>query len=305
MIMADKTGIEWTGSTWTPFRARNLENGKRGWHCEKVSAGCDNCYAAALNKRYGTGLPFKPGHRKDIEIFLDENMLLQPLKWKKPRKIFVCSTTDLFADFHTDEMIDRVFAVVALCPQHTFQVLTKRSKRMRDYILADRCDLINGEAAQFSHWDAMPQLDEGPLKNLWLGVSAEDQATADERIPDLLETPAAVRFVSAEPLLSEIDFSQHFYGREKCCADCPRDSDCDCAYLPKHMLGEEPYVSWVICGGESGPGYRPMEIEWAESVRQQCQNTSTPFFFKQDSGARSGMRGNASDDLWSCKEFPS
>src|SRR5579863_1317613 len=114
--MADHSKIEWTDATWNPLRARDA-TGKIGWHCEKVSEACHFCYAEGFNKRLGTGLEYKPGHRDALEIFLDEKMLTTPLRWKKPRMIFVCSMTDLFADFVTDEMIDRVFAVMALAPQ--------------------------------------------------------------------------------------------------------------------------------------------------------------------------------------------
>lgn len=136
--MADNSAIEWTDATWNPVRARNLETGKVGWHCEHATTGCEFCYAEGFNKRLGTGLAFKPGHRADIEIFLDEAMLTQPLRWKKPRRIFVGSMTDLFADFVPDEFIDRMFAVMALAPQHTFQLLTKRAARMREYLTLPR-----------------------------------------------------------------------------------------------------------------------------------------------------------------------
>src|SRR5258708_16196189 len=126
--MADRSAIEWTDATWTPIRART---DNVGWHCEHVSEGCRNCYAEGINRRLGTGLSFKPALKP--ALFLDEKMLLAPLKWKKPRTIFVCSMTDLFADFVRDEWIDRMFAVMALCPQHRFQVLTKRAQRMREY----------------------------------------------------------------------------------------------------------------------------------------------------------------------------
>jgi len=206
--MGDKTKIEWTDATWNPVRARNLVTGKIGWHCEHESEGCRFCYAAGINRRLGTGLDFKPGHRKDIEVFLDEKMLLVPLRWKRPRTIFVCSMTDLFAGFVKDEWIDRMFAVMALCPQHRFQVLTKRAKRMREYsqIISGGADA--GLAREFANHRPMPnQTWNWPLPNVWLGVSAEDQERADKRIPDLLATPAAVRFVSLEPLLSSIDLS--------------------------------------------------------------------------------------------------
>lgn len=133
--MAENSGIEWTGSTWTPIRARNKATGKVGWHCEHASDGCRFCYSEMqINRRFGTGLPFKPGHRKDIDLFLDEKMLTTPLRWKRGRMIFVCSMTDLFADFVPDEWIDQLFAVMALTPQHTYQVLTKRAFRMNLYV---------------------------------------------------------------------------------------------------------------------------------------------------------------------------
>ncbi len=225
--MGEKSAIEWTDASWTPIRARNKATGKVGWHCVHASPGCQFCYAEGLNKRLGTGLPFKPGHEKDIEIFLDEEMLLAPLRWKRPRMIFVCSMTDLFADFVPDEMIDKLFAVMALAPQHTFQVLTKRSKRMRAYMA--ECDgsqewdgsafltawprrmgVANamGEISFAMNYDVqLGRVHVLPLPNVWLGVSAEDQPRADERIPDLLASPAALRFVSAEPLLGPIDFT--------------------------------------------------------------------------------------------------
>src|ERR1700749_4070382 len=132
-LMGDKTKIEWTDATWNPIRARNKSNGKMGWFCIHKSAGCAGCYAESMNTRLGTGIDFKPGHLKDVEIFVDEKMLTMPLRWKRPRMIFVCSMTDLFADFVPDEFVDQMFAVMALAPQHTFQVLTKRARRQRDY----------------------------------------------------------------------------------------------------------------------------------------------------------------------------
>ncbi|HYK80103.1 MAG TPA: DUF5131 family protein, partial [Micropepsaceae bacterium] len=236
--MAEKTGIEWTDSTWNPLRARNLATGKIGWHCEHASEGCRFCYAEGINKRRGTGLDFKPGHRADVEIFLDEKMLLAPLRWKKPRMIFVNSMSDTFAEFVPDEMIDRIFAVMASSARHTFQVLTKRPARMRKYLAGIEAEAperlrqymeVSREARQaltppmsepdpptpelralYDRVDGeIPKLDEyhwrkWPLHNIWLGVSSERQQEADERIPDLLATPAAVRFVSLEPLLGPI-----------------------------------------------------------------------------------------------------
>lgn len=259
--MGDKTKIEWTDSSWSPIRARNKATSKIGWHCEHVTPGCEHCYAEGMNKRLGTGLPFKPGHRKDVELFLDEKMLLAPLRWKKPRMIFVCSMTDLFAEFVTDEMIDRVFAVMALCPQHTFQVLTKRSARMRAYVTA-RPQAIWDRHALAVEPKASERLKalDWPLPNVWLGVSAEDQENADSRIPDLLATPAAVRFVSAEPLLGPILFSK----------------------VPGfNRVNLSLWNWWVIVGGESGRGARPMHPAWARLIRDQCGIANVPFFFKQ------------------------
>lgn len=259
--MAAVSEIEWTDSTWTPIRARNLTTGRLGWHCEHVSPGCEFCYAEKqFNMRMGTQLPYKPGHRKDIEIFLDEKMLLAPLKWKKPRKIFVCSMTDLFADFVKDEWIDRVFAVMALCPQHRFQVLTKRAKRMREYcsqfrleghyVVSDR--ITSHDPRDGNKFLLLHDGQTWPLSNLWLGISAEDQARWDERKMDLCHTPAAIRFASFEPLLGPIE---------------------------QPDIGE--FIDWAIVGGESGRNARPMHPDWVRSIRDQCQAVDVAFFMKQ------------------------
>lgn len=259
--MADKSAIEWTDASWTPIRARNLKTGKIGWHCEHDTTGCEFCYSEGFNKRLGTGLAFKPGHRKDIEIFLDEEMLLAPLRWKKPRKIFVCSMTDLFAGFVKDEWIDRVFAVMALCPQHTFQVLTKRAERMRAYCASDAT--LGRVLSLTNSWlqgDGKIEVQHKPdglggivLPNVWLGVSTERQKEADERLPLLLQTPAAVRFISAEPLLGPITISYLEWAR----------------------------LDWVIVGGESGVGARECDIGHVDGIVSQCRAAGIPVFVKQ------------------------
>ncbi len=268
--MGAKTKIEWTrgedgssGATWNPIRARNLATGKIGWHCEHVSEGCRFCYAERLNLRLGTGLQFKPGRRGDYGIFLDEKMLLAPLRWKKPRRIFVNSMSDTFAEFVKDEWIDRMFAVMALCPQHTFQCLTKRPKRMRHYCTDSG---VTHRIASAITCVSIPL--EWPLQNCWLGTSCEDQTTADERIPLLLETPAAVRFVSLEPLLGPIKL------RETLSMD--RHSD----WLASGLSGEDG-LDWVIVGGESGPHARPMHPQWVRNLRDQCATAGVAFFLKQ------------------------
>lgn len=278
MNVGANSKIEWTDATWNPIRARNIKTGKIGWHCEHDTTGCEFCYSEGFNKRLGTGLPFKPGHRKDIEIFLDEEMLLLPLRWKRARMIFVCSMTDAFASFVKDEWLDKMFAVMALCPQHTFQVLTKRADRMQRYLsdlgptpganvttrITFAADLLKGggftPASMRARW---------PLPNVWLGISAERQPEADERIPHVLATPAAVRFVSAEPLLGPIDLvgtlARWQDTRGRVCA------------VP---LGRQ-LVDWVIVGGESGPKARPLHPQWARDLRDQCAAAGVAFFFKQ------------------------
>lgn len=280
--MASSSKIEWTNASWTAIRARNKATGKVGWHCEHATTGCEFCYAEAMNLRLGTGLPFKPGHRKDIELFLDEKMLLAPLSWRKPRMIFANSMTDLFAGFVPDEWIDREFAVMALAEDHTFQVLTKRADRMRQWAndpsTPDRVEKAMDELAP-EHWCKRELQDVGgwPLRNVWLGVSCERQQEADERIPDLLETPAAVRFVSAEPLLGPISFeripNQHGWGS---------------ALEPSEIHGGtgqavavRPGLDWVIVGGESGRSARPMHFDWARSIVGQCKAAGVSVFVKQ------------------------
>ena len=302
--MSDTTGIEWTDATWTPIRARRIQiqddgGGKErvGWHCEHVSEGCRNCYAERLNDRLGTGLDFKPGtlfrqervgyNNGEAKVFLDEKMLLAPLRWKKPRMIFVCSMTDLFGSWVPDEMIDRIFAVMALCPQHTFQVLTKRSERMRDYLTHAGPTLQQLAQVPQVGRDVMTANTDWPLPNVWLGVSAEDQATADERIPLLLQTPAAVRFVSAEPLLRPIDLRRLIvdhpaYSGVKATLDALIGQIFDRGDTPiADPAKQTARLNWIIVGGESGPWARPMHPQWVRSIRDQCAAAGVPFFFKQ------------------------
>jgi protein gp37 len=297
--MADRSAIEWTDATWNPLRARRqLMDGTilMGWHCVHASEGCRNCYAEAFNRRLGTKLPYKPGHlidpatgRGDVELILDESLLIDPIKWKKPRRIFVCSMTDLFADFVPDEAIDRMFAVMALCPQHTFQVLTKRPDRMRSYVTdRARMDWLNDEVEQLADRSGLVGNcvcrcggDDGdipwPLPNVWLGVSTEDQSTADERIPELLATPAAVRFLSCEPLLGLVDLRKLKPDGINFTLDALTGKG-------EHLLGfrgQTGAIHWVISGGESGPRARPMHPDWARSLRDQCAAAGVPFFFRQ------------------------
>jgi protein gp37 len=264
--MADNTPIEWTDATW------QITTG-----CSVVSPGCTNCYAQQLAgtrlrhhpSRVGLTNDSKAGPVWNGQVRFNEEWLNQPLRWKRPRKIFVSAHGDLFHEAVPDEWIDKVFAVMALSPQHTFQVLTKRAERMRDYVIS-RNEFRHRENIR---WIGNVQIEKRnhyggairwPLPNVWLGVSVEDQARADERIPFLLDTPAAKRFISAEPLLARIDLRQLLI-----------DPATDWMLTPKRAL------DWVIVGGESGPNARPMHPDWARSLRDQCQAAGVAYFFKQ------------------------
>lgn len=286
--MGKVSKIQWTSGSWTPWtpiRARHLITGKVGWHCEHVSEGCRNCYSEAQNHWTGTKLGFAPVSKRNVEIFLDEKMMGLPLKWKKPQMVFVCSMTDLFADFVTDEWIDKMFAVMALCPQHTFQCLTKRAERMYRYFterereisktavesVLELASKLLGPSEFEKRMDARREwaATTDALPQIWLGVSCEDQKAADERIPWLLKTPmSAVRFVSYEPALAPINF----------CAvpdEKTRPAHFSARYTP---LGD---LDWIIVGGESGPHARPFDIQWARDVIQQCRESGSKVFVKQ------------------------
>lgn len=276
--MAERTGIEWTESTWNPVTG-----------CSKVSQGCRHCYAERDWRRL-QHLPSYAG-RAFTNVATHGERLEQPLRWRRPRRIFVNSMSDLFHADVPDEFIDKVFAVMALAKQHTFQILTKRPDRMRAYLShGAREELVGIEAEALSgldrHTASMSQRWPFPLPNVWLGVSVEDQATADERIPTLLQTPAAVRWISAEPLLGPVDLteikvpSEHdklnhsgFYPS--------RFNAMTTEYDDKHYHQPAAAIDWVVVGGESGPKARPMHPEWARSLRDQCAAAGVPFLFKQ------------------------
>jgi len=247
----DRSKIEWTDASWNPIRAVNIAQGGIGHFCVHVSEGCRNCYAERQQPRFRNPIRFAAPDITKVDIFLDDKMLTQPLRWQKPRMIFVGSMTDIFGHWVTDDMLDRLFAVMALCPQHTFQVLTKRPERMREYLKpydSRRADGLGRNVISLGY-DGPLECLRWPLPNVWLGVSVEDQMAADQRIPILLDTPAALRFLSCEPLLGPVNV--------------------------------EPGINWVIAGGESGPKARPMHPEWVRALRDQCQAAGVPFFFKQ------------------------
>jgi protein gp37 len=314
--MGDATSIEWTDASLTPVRARNIETGQVGWHCEHESLGCKRCYAEGINLRLGTQLPFRPALRPNIETFLDLNMLAQPSRWRRPRKIFLCSMTDLFGSFVSDEIIDQVIAMVAACPWHTFQVLTKRAGRMREYFTAPDLrarlsaallSLLEGPGAaqwarQADHIRAMAAAlltaagtssDPLPMQNLWLGVSVENQAAANLRIHHLQQTPAAIRFLSCEPLLSDLNLLQVDYpglAYEKVDVLNRGAWDEQGEFIPLDTL--IPGIDWIIVGGESGPLATLMHPSWVRSIRNQAEQAGVPFHFKQW-----GTWGLAPDDM--------
>lgn len=279
--MGDRSAIEWVagGATWNPIRARHKVGDHVGWICVRVSDGCKHCYAATMNGWRGNGEDYTVPGLGRVTPFLDETTLSQPLRWKRPRKIFVCSMTDLFGEWVPDEWIARTFDVMGRCPQHTFLVLTKRAKRMRDYVEADE-----------GRYDA-PGGPQRPYPNVHVGASIEDQATADERIPLLLQTPAAVRWVSYEPALGPVDFSRWLTPAAMAGHCLTIDGDW---WHEPGMCKEthdccRPRLDWLVVGGESGPGARPFDLAWARSAISQCRAAGVPVFCKQ-LGARPILR---------------
>jgi len=320
--MGDSTGISWTDASWNPIRG-----------CSRVSEGCRHCYAERVAARFsGPGQPYEglarrkltivnneehdPGNQSDArwtgEVRLISERLADPLRWKKPRRIFVNSMSDLFHEKLSNEQIAAVFGVMAAATQHTFQVLTKRAKRMREWFAwldahveadaeewsgrdcatnihaaSDACRLEyldeTASAALAGHYDVChlglttSKNLKWPLRHVWLGVSVENQAAADERIPDLIATPAAVRFLSCEPLLGEVSLGLWLVGATA--HKILRDHGAS-GPVPQH-LQPPTSIDWIIGGCESGPGARPCDVAWLRSLRNQCAIGGVAFFLKQ------------------------
>lgn len=247
--------IEWTEATWSPVIG-----------CTKVSAGCKHCYAEReVETRWSKNPKSIWYGRRFTDVLCRPEAIAgagSPLRWRAPRRIFVCPRADLFHDDVPDLFIADVFGVMAATPQHTYQVLTKRPERARWLLgkegVLNFATAVAECAAMYSEVDV-----EWPLENVHLGVSVEDQATADERIPVLLKTPAAVRWVSAEPLLAAVDLRPYLDG-SFANADISR-----------------PDLDWVVVGGESGPDARPMHPDWVRQIRDDCRDTRVPYLFKQ------------------------
>lgn len=315
------TTIQWTDATWNPIVG-----------CTPVSPGCLNCYAARTALRMERlGVPaYQPVHaggtpydkhetiriaevRSNRPVFtgsvrLVESKIEEPLHWKKPRMVFVNSMSDIFHEDVPFDFIDRVFAVMALCPQHTFQILTKRPERMAEYLQCDRDEIIRPyyvlrqmsyiadvsqrkSLTRKAYRDAHQRYHEDygrsrfwPLPNVWLGTSVENQTTANERIPHLLRCPAAVRFLSCEPLLGAVDLSEWLDEAD------PSDFDREVHSIMRDIRAGaggssdaviRDAIHWVITGGESGPNARLCDVAWIESIVKQCKDAGVPCFVKQ------------------------
>ncbi len=236
--MGDKTAIEWSEATWNPVTG-----------CTKITSGCDNCYAERFTERF-RGVPGHP-FQNGFDLELKPARLDQPVRWTRPRMIFVNSLSDLFHKGVPDSYVDQVFDVMESADRHVYQILTKRSSRMRDYLISR----YGGRTAP---------------AHMWFGVSMEDASSAT-RLRHLKEAPAAVRFVSAEPLIGPLGTLD--------------------------LAG----ISWMIVGGESGPGHRPIEADWVREIRDACLAQDVAFFFKQWGGFRPKSLGKEIDGREWCE----
>lgn len=272
--MATNSNIEWTDATWNPLAG-----------CTPASEGCRNCYAAALayrlermgqTKYAGTARKTRSDGRAVFtgKINLDEVALQTPFTWKKPRRVFVNSMSDLFHEAVPFDFVDRVFQTMIDTPQHTYQVLTKRPTRMAEYTTT-RALRLSGK---------LPA-------NIWCGTSVEDQRAANARIPHLLKVPATIRFLSCEPLLERIDISRLLVSTP--CWHCGNlDGEAGRCYCGVYTPSE---IHWVIVGGESGPRHRPFDPAWAGALRAQCWDAGIAFFMKQMGGPANAKGGELED----------
>ena len=301
--MSNNSKIEWTDRTWNPITG-----------CDKVSQGCKFCYAEVIANRFSrvgiipnSEIEYSTADAPKSEKFtvlLHPDRLDQPLRWRKPSMVFVNSMSDLFHESVPVSYIAKVYAIAFMSPQHKFQILTKRPERALHILTADNFIELVWKYANQLHDKYIKPLEQAIylneeicFDNVWLGVSVEDQKTADERIPILLQIPAAVRWLSVEPMLGGVDISKWLMPKKDCefyvnhpteeevkegVTDCLRyensSGKCKSGYCP---LGYCNNIDWVVCGGESGHGARPMHPDWARKLRDDCISAGVPFFFKQ------------------------
>lgn len=299
--MPTKTSIEWTDYSANLIRYRDAD-GKDVWACAKVSPGCAHCYSEAIAHRYKRGGPFTKDQVRKVTPYFAEEEATKILRSKSlaGKRVFIGDMTDVFGEWVPDELLDKMFAVFAMCPDVTFQVLTKRADRLREYFcertpndiwvsLLQEHDSygIYQQAPEWIHrFQSRYRTTEDyhggiqkerfqwhfphawPLSNVWIGASCEDQQRADERIPHLLQAPAAVRFLSCEPLLGPVDLSQFIF---------PKPGTDARAYERQ----PDPGLHWVIVGGESGGDSRPCQINWVRSIVGQCKTAGVACFVKQ------------------------
>lgn len=284
-----KTNISWTDKTWNPIRG-----------CSRVSEGCRHCYAETMAARFSDpGQPYHglakrtpSGPRWTNQIMVVMDHLLDPVRWTKPCMIFTNSMSDLFFEKLSNEEIAAIFGIMAVCKQHIFQVLTKRSKRMKAWFqwastltmpellgytyaaLKDRPDDLKAFAKADSNMGGYTW----PLPNVWIGVSVENQEAADERIPDLIACPAVIRFLSCEPLIGQVLLQGHHV------------TETGGSHSRMYLRGNtgDQRIHWVIAGCESGPGARDCDHRWLRILRDQCQATGVSFFLKQARAAQEG-----------------
>lgn len=270
----NKTKIDWCDMVWNPVTG-----------CTKISEGCNNCYAERMAKRLQLMAPKK--YSQGFAVKCHHESLTEPMKIKKPQRIFVCSMSDLFHEDVPADFIMKVLCVADRSPQHTFIILTKRPARA--------LELFHNWGLVPDDFLGIPPSGEQFPKNVWFGISAENQARADERIPILLQIPTAVRFVSIEPMLEPVDLQnikqynsigQHIASYQVLEA------------ITNAQDSNRPAIDWVICGGETGPNARPMHPDWVRSLRDQCKAASVPFFFKQWGEWRPPMTRERFNTAW-------
>ncbi len=301
--MGSATTIRWTDASWNPVTG-----------CSKVSSGCLNCYAERLSLQKGWSAEKWTKANAEENVTLHPDRLAQPLRWRDPKRIFLCSMGDLFHELVPDEFIDKVFAVMALAPRHTFQVLTKRPARMADYLLARRwapdprgpfyvgsplAEAI--EELSVSRGISRPLLSPSPLPNVWLGTSVENQDAAEARLPHLLRCPAVVLFASLEPLVAPVDLTT-VETTDGYWLDALSGILREPPSPPLGGRAEEGRLRWVIVGGESGPGHRPMSHDWARAIRDQAVAAGVPFFFKQSAAPKHNTGTLLDGEEW--RQFP-